>query len=896
MIKDSLLTIESRATEIIQQNRYVIDQMDVDLLTSKLAALSLDTRHFKKVDDILKILDYEQRPMRHEAIPLAHQETFEWAFLQPEGSEPVSQGYSQGEGDFSRWLQEGDETFWISGKPGCGKSTLMKFLADHTEMRFFLDNSSWAGSSKVVVASHYFWSAGTAIQRSQQGLWRSLLFEILRQDPHIISQVCSQRYGSAEAGSRRRPWSLRELSDCVQNLAGQETPGTTFCFFVDGLDEFEGDALDLIKPLQALSKSRWVKLCVSSRPWNAFEQAFGHRSDLKIYVHDLTRRDIHAFASERLNSHPNWDASAFEGQDVSIAKDITERSDGVFLWVFVVTRELREGLTNFDTVADLERRLHRMPTELGPFFMHILDSVDSFYHGRMAETLRISFAADEVKDGSSLPFSIYHFHDKEYDDPGFALRLPTQPKFEAQTGVNLRQRVHYRLNGICKGLLELNGDFVGYVHRTVRDWLRDSEMQQYLRKKSAPTFNPYESILLAYLAGIKSTTSTEALLVTQKDLSCMWDGKLNRCLREAFTYVAYAESAGSCSTQIFEVIDCLRNTTDDLLTDNGSEISPWRGAWSQAARNSTVVFKQHLLEVQLWHYLARKLQINPEFFDQYPTTPFYDILKAECPVLMPHPRMVWTEQAAESTYRVLTDKQTVVSSCADDCACAVRVIWTLLVRDCLPENMLNVEAKPTDENMISFYSALQVGIMSRLASRLQLSREISVAQTSLGSVPAWFGLILAVLKTEQLSQKHRDEFLQILDVILRSSTVDFCCLANNTEDNGTTLWDVLCRHVHHHQESMNPNGTQEEFLAGIMSLVLVNAERHWMASDQTAPPRRLLESTISNCFSQKFEKYLHSILDPGEDSAPVGNTRNKKKREEPDGDTGYSLRKREKRL
>lgn len=147
---------------------------------------------------------------------------------------------------------------------------------------------------------------------------------------------------------------------------------------MDGLDEFDGDPLDLITPLQALSRSHLVKLCVSSRHWNAFEEGFGQRPDLKIDVHDLTIDDIRAFSSDCLMSHPRWDTFASNEDSTSIVDEIAQRSDGVFLWVFLVTRELREGLTNFDTLANLKRSLDRMPSELGPFFKHILDSVDSF--------------------------------------------------------------------------------------------------------------------------------------------------------------------------------------------------------------------------------------------------------------------------------------------------------------------------------------------------------------------------------------------------------------------------------------------------------------------------------------------------------------------------------------
>lgn len=784
-IKTTLSNIESRAAELLMQNRYTIDKVDVDLLTSKLAAISIEAGILKQHREILESLDYEQRHDRHEAIPIAHQETFQWAFQKRQGSGSDGEGHAEGEGDFSRWLQqlEGNGTFWVSGKPGSGKSTLMKFLADHRKTRDMLDDPKcpWAASSEVVVVSHYFWSAGTAIQRSQQGLWRSILYEILRQDPRMIPQVCTERCKRTDTSSSRQPWSSRELLDCIQALAGQERSRKRFCIFVDGLDEFEGDPLDLIQPLQALSKSRLVKLCVSSRPWNTFEQAFGHRPDLKIYVQDLTVQDIRAFASERLESHPNWGRFASEEDSTSIVEDITERSGGVFLWVFLVTRELREGLTNFDTLGDLRKRLNGMPSELGSFFKHILDSVDSFYHRRMAEALRLSLAVDEVNNGFSVPFSIYFFHDKEAEDPGLSLRMPVEPKFEAHTAKHMRQRVSCRLNGICKGLLELNGNFVGYIHRTVRDWLKAPEMQRYLEEKSAPTFNPYGAMLLACLAGIKSTRFTDTILVDRHGLAHVWKGKLNHRLREALSYVPYADRAGNPTdgVQTCQVIECLGETVRHLFRVNGAHFSPWV---ELAARNPTMMFRQHLLEAQLWHYIAPKLQADPNFFYQYPATPFHAILKDD--LLGYHSRMVWTQGRANCIHSILADEKTVLCGYGDDCACGVRVTWTLLVRDCLPEDMLDPGSTPTAENLESFKTALDVGIMSRLARRLRMSAESRTARAPLTSVSAWCQLISLLYKTEELSRHQRDEFVQVLEELLGppSSSTNFYSLMKNTDN------------------------------------------------------------------------------------------------------------------
>lgn len=45
---------------------------------------------------------------------------------------------------FAAWLRDGDGIFYISGKLGSGKSTLMKYLSDHTRTKEHL--REWAGT------------------------------------------------------------------------------------------------------------------------------------------------------------------------------------------------------------------------------------------------------------------------------------------------------------------------------------------------------------------------------------------------------------------------------------------------------------------------------------------------------------------------------------------------------------------------------------------------------------------------------------------------------------------------------------------------------------------------------------------------------------------------------
>jgi hypothetical protein len=117
---------------------------------------------------LLKSLSFQEKNMRLNNIPEAHATTFSWIFDETATA-------SNRRSEFVRWLRSdpGDNSiFWIGRKPGSGKSTLMKYLYSHKETVAHL--RQWAGTQKLAIGSHFFWSAGSSLQKTQEGLLRTL--------------------------------------------------------------------------------------------------------------------------------------------------------------------------------------------------------------------------------------------------------------------------------------------------------------------------------------------------------------------------------------------------------------------------------------------------------------------------------------------------------------------------------------------------------------------------------------------------------------------------------------------------------------------------------------------------------------------------------------------------
>ncbi|VUC22370.1 unnamed protein product [Clonostachys rosea] len=532
--------------------RYLAESLS--LLTSTASKVAIAQR-------VLAGLHYKTMMMRMESVAEAYAETYEWIFKTPR-----ARAKKNIKVHFFEWLLKKDGIFWVSGKPGSGKSTLMKFLCEHARTEEAL--VEWAKPLDPVMSTHFFWSSGTAMQKSQEGLFKSLLYDVFKRSPDIMKTVCPQRW---EAGRRGEgdlePWTISELRRTLVSLATCSGLPYKFCFFIDGLDEYEGDHSEMITVLRSLATCPNIKLCVSSRPWNVFEDAFGHTDTRKLYLQHLTNNDIRLYVRKKLEEHPNWQVRPEEEYIYrSILTEVTTKAQGVFLWVYLVIRSLYEGLTNGDSLPALERRIRRLPADLEPFFKHMLNSVDSFYHAQMVQTFQVAMGSP-----SPLPLMIYCFLDEEYEHHNFALHMPVKqmPMLEVE---RRQAQLRRRLNGRCKGLLEVHknkgeGKYLGYrvdfLHRTVRDFLRTKEMSDFLMAKATDD-GPNALIFKTFVPLIKS--------IPWEEMDMAEDGPLSIILMDAMHYAYKAEQESSKPQT--ELLEDLSRALRFYATTTGKPI-PW---------------------------------------------------------------------------------------------------------------------------------------------------------------------------------------------------------------------------------------------------------------------------------------------------------------------------------
>ncbi|KUJ12838.1 uncharacterized protein LY89DRAFT_699451 [Mollisia scopiformis] len=327
--------------ETLKQNDWQAkSQQDRIAFSSRLSDYSKDDREQLCKAHILEQLVFGDMGDRYKRIEEAHQRTFNWIFQ--EGRD----------GDFVKWLSNDEDLYWITGKPGSGKSTL------HNLMR-------WSGSKPLVTAGFFFWNSGTVMQMSKMGLLQALLHDL---------------------------FIIRRVSELL--------------LFIDGLDEFDGDCTKLASFVLEHSARPNVKICAASRPWLVFEVAFKQRPSLKL--EDLTASDIMLFVGERLRGHSMFNhLESIQPQEAkNLIAEVTGKASGVFLWVRLVISSLLEGLRDGDNMKDLQKRLYSLPGDLEELFSKILNQLSSSYFEQASKLFQLVRAAGETLSLLSLSFAV----------------------------------------------------------------------------------------------------------------------------------------------------------------------------------------------------------------------------------------------------------------------------------------------------------------------------------------------------------------------------------------------------------------------------------------------------------------------------------------------------------
>lgn len=298
------------------------------------------------------------------------------------------------------------------------------------------------------------------------------------------------------------------------------------CLFIDGLDEYEGDHLDIIQMVEIVRKLTLipnVKACVSSRPSAVIADILAGFPHLKLQ--DLTFLDIQHFVESSLHKHallPSLDGREDKALSELIRR-IVEKSEGVFLWVSLVVRSIRDGLIKGEPISSLSKKFDQLPSDLDGLYRwsleklppsYLSDAFEIFQILRASQAQLVGRMSDEISEPVfttiGLCYALQNGQESVLRAPIEILSQEKELRLISWTLRILRSRTEGLLTTYGNDQISLNGKsnhdtLVSYSHQTARIFLEQKDIwDKLITSTSNKHFDPNLSILRSAVLQLKT--------------------------------------------------------------------------------------------------------------------------------------------------------------------------------------------------------------------------------------------------------------------------------------------------------------------------------------------------------------------------------------------------------
>ena len=371
---------------------------------------------------------------------------------------------------YSAWQALQNGMLWIKGKPGSGKSTLMKYA---------LGQEMIAQESEGFLLIPFFFNArGSELQHTLPGFFRLLLYylidhiDVLRSG--FLSHCRLKRSASKDSVQTIR-WDLDELRELASSFIIQALEKTHIKIYVDALDECgEPSAIDLASFFDELlsrpnqpSILKKIHICISCRHYPIIDYVKG----LQINVERSNTNAITTYVDQKLQ-RPSVGSDLAEM--ASIERDIIDRSLGVFQWVVLVLRIAMSLNKAGHHPRRIRQRISELPSELDDLYSDILQMIQDHDRSRVSSLIRWVYLA--VRPLSLSEISVAMAFDTEIPCPSLQAWKDSLDYVESDRQMDLL------ITSLSGGLVEVavSGEsaeaqpvrIVQFIHESVNDYIR----------------------------------------------------------------------------------------------------------------------------------------------------------------------------------------------------------------------------------------------------------------------------------------------------------------------------------------------------------------------------------------------------------------------------------------
>ena len=364
--------------------------------------------------------------------------------------------------EFPKWLcTAATPPFWIKGKPGAGKSTLMKHLTDSKSTRERLSRST-PGEAWTIVHFFFDYRAGLSTANNISGMLKLFLRQLSLDVPKIAEQL---EFRSPVLNDDNIETYIDSLAYAVR------VSSVSICAFIDGLDEYEGDLCELCSVIEDIRIRTGMKLCLASRPELALEDMLASLDCQTITMQHHNYQAIEACIRHKVVQIEARNLSARGLIIESLQTAIVAKAQGIILWASLVVDEMIKTMLSSD-VHDADRAtslLDSLPADIEALYERILSKIPKAHQSEAALLVHVLTGHEAATGGKACPINVLfqacNFLQVKYEN---AKRL--------QTELSVLD-CEARLKGLLGDLIELvNGGYgrpttVRLTHRSLTTYL-----------------------------------------------------------------------------------------------------------------------------------------------------------------------------------------------------------------------------------------------------------------------------------------------------------------------------------------------------------------------------------------------------------------------------------------
>ena len=331
----------------------------------------------------------------------------------------------------------------IEGKPGSGKSTLMKYF-----QRNLVKREPLAGENPTVASFYYSHREGEQ-QTNHANMLRSILYDILGHNREFFFHFQPHyRQGAQSRGGHH--WTYESLKNVLLSFSENHPVDERIYLILDAMDESDGrgrsDVIKLLRELCAAKGPCIMKAFVASRPISGLT---GHPENIHkvIRLQDVNTSAILAFTRSFLGPE-----IGLPPEDVREATEyIVHHAQGVFVWVDLVRKELLRFSEDGGTTDEIFEFLRGLPTELEEFYKKILTRLEKGNPRYIEDGRRM------------IQFVLFAFRPLKLEELRQALAIGDGidaefPCSEESFKRGLIHLIERRIISCCGNLLEIKGD------------------------------------------------------------------------------------------------------------------------------------------------------------------------------------------------------------------------------------------------------------------------------------------------------------------------------------------------------------------------------------------------------------------------------------------------------